>query len=58
VIDLLEHKLYDHHAYIREKLVDMPEIVNWRWTDDFSEPDTPPPLARAKTADSASFTDA
>ena len=58
VIDLFERKLYDHHAYVREKLVDMPEIVNWRWTDDFSEPDRPPPEAHAATATGASFTDA
>jgi xylulose-5-phosphate/fructose-6-phosphate phosphoketolase len=24
----------------------MPEIRNWRWTDDFSECDGPPPLAK------------
>ncbi len=58
VIDLFNQKLYDHQTYVREHLADLPEIVNWRWTDDFSLPDSPPPLARAKTADSASFTDA
>ncbi len=55
VIDLFERKLYDHHAYVREHLVDLPEIVNWHWTDDFSEPDQPPPSAHAEKS---SFTDA
>jgi xylulose-5-phosphate/fructose-6-phosphate phosphoketolase len=46
VIDLFERKLYDHKAYIREHLEDMPEIRNWHWTADFSEPTEPPPLAK------------
>ena len=46
VIDMLNRKLYDHNEYIRQHLEDMPEITNWRWTPDFSEPNEPPPLAK------------
>jgi len=45
VIDMFNRKLYEHHSYIREHLEDLPEIRNWRWTADFSEPTAPPPLA-------------
>jgi xylulose-5-phosphate/fructose-6-phosphate phosphoketolase len=45
VIDMFNRKLYEHHVYIREHLEDMPEIKNWHWTKDFTEPDAPPPLA-------------
>jgi myo-inositol catabolism protein IolC len=31
--------------YTREHLVDMPEITKWHWTDDFSDPLAPPPIA-------------
>jgi xylulose-5-phosphate/fructose-6-phosphate phosphoketolase len=55
VIDLFKRKLYDHEVYVHEKLVDMPEIVNWRWTDDFSESTEPPPSAQEIKS---SFTDA
>jgi xylulose-5-phosphate/fructose-6-phosphate phosphoketolase len=46
IIDMFNAKLYEHHSYIREHLEDMPEIRNWHWTPDFSEPNTPPPLAK------------
>jgi xylulose-5-phosphate/fructose-6-phosphate phosphoketolase len=45
-VDLFNRKLFEHHDYIREHLEDIPEIVNWRWTPDFSEPNSPPPLAK------------
>jgi len=37
-IDLFERRLAEHRIYIREQLEDLPEIANWRWTADFSEP--------------------
>jgi len=43
VIDMFNRKLSEHHTYIRENLQDMPEIRNWRWTPDFTEPAEPPP---------------
>lgn len=46
VIEMFNRKLYEHNVYIREHLEDMPEIANWRWTPDFSEPSGPPPLAK------------
>jgi xylulose-5-phosphate/fructose-6-phosphate phosphoketolase len=45
-IDMFNRKLYEHHAYIRQHFEDMPEILNWSWTKDFSEPAAPPPLAK------------
>lgn len=38
VTELLRRKLFDHNAYIREHFEDMPEIAQWRWTDDFPGP--------------------
>jgi xylulose-5-phosphate/fructose-6-phosphate phosphoketolase len=45
-IDMFNRKLFEHHGYIREHLQDMPEIQNWRWTADFSEPTAPAPPAK------------
>jgi xylulose-5-phosphate/fructose-6-phosphate phosphoketolase len=45
-VALFNRKLYEHHDYIRENLEDMPDIRDWHWTADFSEPRTPPPLAK------------
>jgi len=47
-IDMFNRKLYDHHVYIREHFQDLAEIRNWSWTKDFSEPATPPPLAKGQ----------
>jgi xylulose-5-phosphate/fructose-6-phosphate phosphoketolase len=46
VIEMFRTTLFEHDAYIREHLEDMPEIRNWHWTPDFSEPSAPPPLAK------------
>jgi xylulose-5-phosphate/fructose-6-phosphate phosphoketolase len=46
IVDMLQHKLTEHAIYTREHLVDLPEIANWHWTDDFSDPVAPPPVAR------------
>jgi len=32
VVHLFEQKLEQHHQYIRERLDDMPEIKNWKWS--------------------------
>jgi xylulose-5-phosphate/fructose-6-phosphate phosphoketolase len=56
VIDMFNRKLYEHHDYIRQHLEDMPEIRNWHWTDDFSEANAPPPLAKGHPRPNA-FTD-
>ena len=44
VIDMFNRKLYEHHEYIRQHLEDMPEIRNWHWTADFSEPECSPAI--------------
>ena len=33
----LENKLIDHHRYIREHGIDLPEIRNWKWTRTIDE---------------------
>jgi xylulose-5-phosphate/fructose-6-phosphate phosphoketolase len=56
-IDMFNRKLFEHHTYIRQHFEDMPEIRNWRWTADFSEPTAPPPLAKGQPR-AQLFTDA
>lgn len=56
-VHFFESQLRKHHAWIREHFEDMPEIRNWRWTDDFSESETPPPLAKGHVR-GQTFTDA
>ena len=47
-IDMFNRKLFEHNAYIRQHFLDMPEIRNWHWTPDFSEPTEPAPLAKGQ----------
>jgi xylulose-5-phosphate/fructose-6-phosphate phosphoketolase len=47
-IDMFNRKLFEHHEYIRQYFQDMPEIRNWSWTKDFSDPAAPPPLAKGQ----------
>jgi xylulose-5-phosphate/fructose-6-phosphate phosphoketolase len=47
-IDMFNRKLYEHNVYIREHFQDLPEIRNWSWTKDFSEPASPPALAKGQ----------
>ncbi|MDQ5854453.1 MAG: phosphoketolase family protein, partial [Chloroflexota bacterium] len=47
VVDRFERKLHEHEVYTRAHFVDLPEIANWRWTDDFSETTSPLPAATA-----------
>jgi xylulose-5-phosphate/fructose-6-phosphate phosphoketolase len=56
VIDMFDRKLYEHHTYIRQNFEDLPEIANWSWTADFSEPTAAPPLAVGQPR-AALFTD-
>ncbi len=55
-VELFEHKLTTHAMYTREHLTDLPEVNDWYWTDDGSEPQGVPPLAHPHRA--RSFTDA
>jgi xylulose-5-phosphate/fructose-6-phosphate phosphoketolase len=48
VVDLMNRKLFEHHAYIREHFEDLPEVALWRWTSDFSESHDPLPLAKGQ----------
>jgi xylulose-5-phosphate/fructose-6-phosphate phosphoketolase len=54
--DLFGKKLEEHHDYIREHLEDMPEILNWQWTADFSDAASPAPMAEGHPG-KAMFTD-
>jgi len=56
VIDMFNQKLYEHQVYIREHFEDMPEIKNWHWTKDFTDPAAPPLLAKGHPGDQL-FTD-
>ncbi|MEP7339916.1 MAG: hypothetical protein ABI977_19410 [Acidobacteriota bacterium] len=56
LIDILNRKLYEHQIYTRQHFQDLPEITNWHWTSDFSDPSGPPPLAKGQPH-RASFTD-
>ena len=48
LIDLFNRKLYEHRLYTRHNFQDLPEIANWHWTNDFSDPLGPPPLAQGQ----------
>lgn len=56
-VHFFESQLRKHHTWIREHFEDMPEIRNWCWTADFSESQTPPPLAKGHSR-GQTFTDA
>ena len=56
-VSYFESQLRKHHTYIREHFEDLPEIRNWHWTADFSQPDSPPPLAKGHVRGQL-FTDA
>jgi xylulose-5-phosphate/fructose-6-phosphate phosphoketolase len=55
-VNFFNQELQRHHDYIREHLEDMPEIRNWQWTADFSNPASPAPLAKGHPG-KAMFTD-
>lgn len=44
--EFFEGQLRKHHAWIREHFEDLPEIRNWHWTSDFTEPVGPPAFAK------------
>jgi xylulose-5-phosphate/fructose-6-phosphate phosphoketolase len=47
-IDFFQQKLHEHSVHIRQHFEDMPEIRNWHYTPDFSDPTEPPPLAKGQ----------
>jgi xylulose-5-phosphate/fructose-6-phosphate phosphoketolase len=47
-VDQFKRTLAEHRVYIRQHLEDLPEIENWRWTSDWSEPAGPAPLAKGQ----------
>ena len=49
-VDQFNRKLGEHRVYIREHLEDLPEIENWRWTSDWSEPAGPAPFAKGQSS--------
>jgi len=55
-VTLFGKKLNEHHDYIRQNLEDMPEIRNWQWTADLSDPAAPAPMAKGHPG-KALFTD-
>jgi xylulose-5-phosphate/fructose-6-phosphate phosphoketolase len=57
VIDYFNRKLREHQAYILQHFTDLPEIADWHWTDDFSDPVSAPAAAKAQPG-GAQFTDA
>ena len=44
--NFFNRKLYEHQIYTRQNFQDLPEITNWHWTSDFSDPTEPPSLAK------------
>ena len=56
LIDFFNRKLYEHQIYTRQNFQDLPEVKNWHWTSDFSDPTGPPSLAKGRPR-RASFTD-
>jgi xylulose-5-phosphate/fructose-6-phosphate phosphoketolase len=55
-INFFNGELHRHHDYIREHLEDMPEVMNWQWTKDFSDATASAPLAKGHPQ-KAMFTD-
>lgn len=50
VIALFKRKLAEHQLYTREHFEDLPEVKNWHWTNDFSDPLEPPHSAQGREA--------
>ncbi|MFN0121174.1 MAG: phosphoketolase [Blastocatellia bacterium] len=51
VTELFQEKLAHHQVWTRDHFEDLPEIKNWQWTNDFSEPGEPPPLATGRESE-------